>query len=115
MDSDAESFLFFKWQQSPEHVFYHTQHTFAQVNLKPIKKGHILVIPRRVVATLQDMTDEEAADLMVTIRRITVNLKHTLDAKGYTIKSQDGAAAGQTVPHVHWHIIPREDPPITPQ
>jgi len=110
MEDEAKpSFTFFKFPVESANVFYWTEHSFAMVNLRPIKPGHLLVAPRRVVPLLADLTEDEAADLMKTIQRIVKLLKPKLGAAGFSIASQEGGAAGQTVAHCHYHVIAREE------
>ncbi|KAH8103547.1 HIT-like protein [Cristinia sonorae] len=89
-------------------VFYHTAQTFAIVNLKPILPGHILVSPRRVVPRLADLEPGELADLMHSVQHVGKVIETAYKAEGLTIACQDGPAAGQTVPHVHFHLLPRK-------
>lgn len=88
-------------------IFYQTRHTFAIVNLRPIVPGHILVIPRRVVPTITDLPIKEAHDFMTTIQKMTKLVRLKYGASATNLGIQDGLAAGQSVPHVHCHIIPR--------
>jgi diadenosine tetraphosphate (Ap4A) HIT family hydrolase len=83
-----------------------TPHTAAFEDAFPSAPGHVLVIPRRHVGRVLDLTDEEFADLWAVardqLRRLQVG-----NPDAFTIGINDGAAAGQTVAHVHLHIIPR--------
>ena len=110
-DAEPPTFTFFKFPVDPANVFYYSEHSFAMVNLRPIKPGHLLVVPRRVVARLEELTEVEAADLMRTVHKVVSTLKGKLGAAGFSIASQDGPAAGQTVGHVHYHVIAREETP----
>ncbi|KAJ5123950.1 uncharacterized protein N7515_007775 [Penicillium bovifimosum] len=89
-------------------VFYTTPLTFALVNLKPILPGHVLVSPRRVVPRVKDLTPAETTDLFLTVRRIGRMIERVYGASSLNIAVQDGVDAGQSVPHVHAHIIPRK-------
>lgn len=71
-------------------------------------QGHCLVLTRRVVPRIQDMDAEEIADLWKTVHLIAPKLQLHFNAEALTIAVQDGPAAGQTVPHVHVHIVPRK-------
>lgn len=82
--------------------------SFALVNLKPILPGHVLVSPRRVVARVKELTPTEASDLFLTTRRVGRMIERVYDASSLNIAIQDGRDAGQSVPHVHAHIIPRK-------
>ena len=81
----------------------------------PVSPGHTLIIPRRHVASFFDVTDAERSDLMSLLAAARDDLDREFRPAGYNIGINDGAAAGQTVPHVHVHLIPRfagdrEDP-----
>ncbi|EJU02704.1 HIT-like protein [Dacryopinax primogenitus] len=88
-------------------VFYHTKLSYGVVNLKPIVPGHVLVVPRRVVKRLADLTGEELTDMFDTVRRVGQVVEKAFQGESLTIALQDGPAAGQSVPHVHVHILPR--------
>jgi len=65
------------------------------------------VIPRRVVPRLADLTDEELCDLWRSAREIAGKVETLHGATASNVAVQDGRAAGQSVPHVHVHILPR--------
>eukprot|EP01116_Phalansterium_solitarium_P011264 TRINITY_DN26895_c0_g1_i1.p1 TRINITY_DN26895_c0_g1~~TRINITY_DN26895_c0_g1_i1.p1 ORF type:complete len:165 (+),score=54.70 TRINITY_DN26895_c0_g1_i1:143-637(+) len=88
-------------------VFYRSRLSLGLVNLMPVLKGHVLVIPRRRVMRFKDLTDEEIADLFVATRQISTVIEREYNATALTIAVQDGKEAGQTVSHVHVHVIPR--------
>lgn len=77
------------------------------MNLKPLLPGHILVSPLRVKPHLSDLTKDEISDLFLTVTRIQRTLKRVYKADAFNVAVQDGVAAGQSVPHVHCHVIPR--------
>lgn len=77
------------------------------MNLKPLLPGHILVCPLRVKPHLSDLTKDEISDLFLTTTRIQRTLKRVYKADAFNVAVQDGEAAGQSVPHVHCHVIPR--------
>ncbi|KAK4134319.1 HIT-like protein, partial [Trichocladium antarcticum] len=105
-------------------VFLTTPHSFALVNLKPLLPGHVLVCPLRPHRRLTDLTTPELTDLFTTVQRVqrmlAVHYFHHShqqhdenddddenDRGAFNIALQDGPLAGQTVPHVHVHVIPR--------
>lgn len=101
-----ESDLFFPFGFIPlpiSQIFALTALSFCSVNLKPFSPGHVLVIPRRPVPTLDDLTDEEMTDLMLLVKKTTRMLKKLHHADAVTVSIQDGPAAGQTVPHVYFY------------
>jgi diadenosine tetraphosphate (Ap4A) HIT family hydrolase len=73
----------------------------------PISPGHTLIIPRRHVGSFFDVTDAERADLLSLLATARAELDRQFRPAGYNIGINDGAAAGQTVPHLHIHLIPR--------
>lgn len=73
----------------------------------PISPGHTLVISRRHVGSFFELSADEHADLMVLLERAKSGLDGELSPQGFNIGINDGAAAGQTVPHLHIHLIPR--------
>ncbi|KAK5167135.1 Dinucleoside triphosphate hydrolase [Saxophila tyrrhenica] len=88
-------------------VFHLTPHSFALVNLKPLLPGHILVCPLRPLPRLSDLSQPEISDLFTTVTRIQRTLTRLYKADAFNVAVQDGEAAGQSVPHVHCHVIPR--------
>ena len=82
---------------------------FAIFDSFPVSRGHVLVITRRVVPTFFDCAQPEQAALMELVGEVKRLLDQQLDPKpdGYNVGFNAGTAAGQTVPHVHVHVIPR--------
>jgi bis(5'-adenosyl)-triphosphatase len=78
------------------------------VNLKPLLPGHVLVSPCRVVPRFNDLSAAEVQDLFLTVQRVSRMVERVFDASSLNIAIQDGVDAGQSVPHVHAHIIPRK-------
>jgi diadenosine tetraphosphate (Ap4A) HIT family hydrolase len=73
----------------------------------PISPGHTLVIPKRHVASFFELTTEERADLLALLDEAKADLDREFSPQGYNIGINDGTAAGQTIGHVHIHLIPR--------
>ena len=99
-------YRFYTFIVTPQ-VFYSTATSFAFVNIRPLLPGHVLVSPIRPVARLSELTDAEAADLFVTVKRVGRMLERIYQASALTIPLQDGFDAGQSVPHLHVHLLPR--------
>jgi len=93
---------------SPTQVFHITPLSFALVNLKPLLPGHVLVCPARRVARFNDLTTSEVTDLFQTVQRVSRMVERVFGASALNIAIQDGADAGQSVAHVHAHVIPRK-------
>ena len=90
-----------------EHVFFTTPSSLAIVNLKPAVVGHVLVLPRRRAARLSQLTPSEVGDLFQTVHTVSAMLQRHTACDSLTLTVQDGEAAGQTVPHLHVHLLPR--------
>ena len=73
----------------------------------PVSPGHALVIPRRHVASFFDLTEEEVTDMMSLARKVRLLVDAQFHPDGYNIGINVGKAAGQSVFHVHLHLIPR--------
>jgi bis(5'-adenosyl)-triphosphatase len=89
------------------HVFVETSLSVGLVNLKPVVPGHVLIVSKRAVARFHDLTAEETADLWSLAKRVGHALEAHVSATSVTFALQDGPQAGQTVPHVHVHVLPR--------
>ena len=96
------------YSSKPRQVFHTTPLSIAFVNLKPLLPGHVLVSPRRVVPRLAELTQDEVTDLFLTVQRVGRMIERVYNASALNIALQDGTDAGQSVPHVHTHIIPRK-------
>jgi histidine triad (HIT) family protein len=75
----------------------------------PIVPGHTLIIPKRHAETIFDLTDLELANLFAVTKKITNALTASCGAKGFHYALNQGKFAGQTVPHMHLHIVPRKE------
>nr|XP_028955371.1 bifunctional bis(5'-adenosyl)-triphosphatase/adenylylsulfatase FHIT [Malus domestica] len=104
----SESFKFGPYNIDSREVFYSTKLSYALVNLRPLVPGHVLVCPRREVKRFVDLTADETSDLWITAQRVGSRLESYHKASSLTLAIQDGPEAGQTVPHVHIHILPRK-------
>lgn len=73
----------------------------------PVSPGHTLLIPKRHTGSFFDLSEQERSDLLTLLDRAKLALDEELHPHGYNIGINDGAAAGQTVLHLHVHLIPR--------
>lgn len=80
---------------------------YVKWDLYPVSPGHVLIIPRRHVSSWFDLTPEEHAAVSELIGRAREHLDKLYSPAGYNIGVNCGEAAGQTVMHVHLHLIPR--------
>ncbi|KAJ2233152.1 Dinucleoside triphosphate hydrolase [Coemansia sp. RSA 1722] len=103
----AKTFCFGAFAIPLSQTFLVSKLSYALVNLKPIRPGHVLVTPRRNTPRFNDLTQEEVADLFIQGQRVSKVVEKLYNAQGLTLCIQDGPMAGQTVSHVHLHVIPR--------
>ncbi len=105
--SSQSPFSFGPYTIPPSTVFAATALSFAFVNLRPAVPGHVLVATRTTRALFCDLLPAEVADVWLLAQRVGVAISRSFDAKGLQFAVQDGAASGQTVPHLHIHVLPR--------
>jgi diadenosine tetraphosphate (Ap4A) HIT family hydrolase len=92
----------------PASVVLEDEATVAFLDIAPITPGHALVVPRRHAASLAELAPEAGAAVFRTAMRVAAALRRTdLQVDGVNLLLSDGAAAGQEVPHVHLHVVPR--------
>ncbi|XP_055353777.1 LOW QUALITY PROTEIN: nitrilase and fragile histidine triad fusion protein NitFhit-like [Paramacrobiotus metropolitanus] len=89
-------------------VFYETTLSLAFVNLKPVVPGHVLVITKRRVEQFPQLKAEEVSDMFHVVQVVETMLQKHYTTSSCTVCVQDGVDAGQTVKHVHVHILPRK-------
>lgn len=85
---------------------YEDERVLAFMDIMPQAEGHTLVIPKFRAVTLLDLDPQEAAYTIQIVQKIAKAIETALDAKGIVLMQLSGVAAGQTVPHVHFHLIP---------
>jgi len=90
-----------------ERVIQESEYTLVIRDAFPVSPGHTLVIPKRHIESFFEATDTERTDLVLLLAAAREDLNRQFRPAGYNIGINDGAAAGQTVPHVHIHLIPR--------
>lgn len=91
---------------APKTVFENAG-SIAFLDVHPVSAGHTVVIPRKHFPDIIAATEEDLSDVWKAVREATKILSLALNPKGFTIGINHGAAAGQAVPHLHVHIIPR--------
>ena len=91
----------------PSFKVYEDGDVLAYLDINPFAKGHTLVIPKAHSSGLVDTDNDRLAMVMAAVRKVASHLKTALPCDGFNILQNNGAAAGQTVNHLHFHIIPR--------
>ena len=88
---------------------YEDEHTLAFMDIAPSVEGHVLVIPKAPAKEIFDLSADGAAGLMRATHAVAKAVKKALNAPGIMLVQLNGPAAGQSIPHVHFHILPRAD------
>ena len=91
----------------PAYKIYEDEKNIAFLDIFPRAKGHTLVVPKKHFETFDTMPQEDSIALSQALSKVASQLKSKLHNDGYNIFSNNGAIAGQEVPHVHFHILPR--------
>jgi len=86
---------------------YDDERTFAIMDINPLNEGHLLVIPKAHAATIYEIAEEDMGRLAVVAKRIALAVQKALRPDGLNLLQANGAAAFQSVPHFHLHLIPR--------
>ncbi|KXZ62881.1 HIT family protein [Acinetobacter venetianus] len=90
----------------PAIKIYEDDQVLAFMDIMPQADGHALVIPKTPAINLLDLPADAAAYTIQIVQKIAKAIETGLDAKGIVLMQLSGTAAGQTVPHVHFHLIP---------
>ena len=93
----------------PCHKVYEDDQTLAFMDVMPQAEGHTLVIPKAAGVGLLDTPTDALQAVIATTQKVARAVKTALDAPGVMIVQLNGAPAGQTVFHLHFHIIPRSE------
>ena len=93
--------------ENPATVIAEDENTICFLDIRPINKGHILIVPKEHAESLCDLDDLGASSLMPWARKISAAQRRAVGAEGINLYLADGELAGQEVPHIHLHVIPR--------
>ena len=93
----------------PCHRVYEDDHVLAFLDINPISRGHTVVIPREPAETLDKLSPESSAAIGRVLPRIARAILDATGAEAFNVLQNNGAAAHQSVFHVHFHIIPVYD------
>ena len=90
----------------PAHKIYEDADTLAFMDVMPQSDGHVLVIPKAASIRLDDTDPEVLAKVIRTVQTLAPKIRDAMGATGYRLAQFNGADAGQSVFHLHFHIIP---------
>lgn len=93
----------------PSAKVYEDEHVYAFMDIMPVTKGHVLLIPKKHVENIYDFSAEDASHFFAVAPKIANVLKDEFKPAGMNLLQNNGAPAGQSVFHLHLHLIPRYD------
>ncbi len=91
----------------PNHTVYEDERALAFLDIYPHAKGHTVVIPKKHVETYFDLDDEQVKNFSLGVRNTMKKVQEVLQSDGFNVGWNQNEVAGQVVPHLHMHIIPR--------
>jgi histidine triad (HIT) family protein len=92
----------------PSTKLYENSRVLSFLDIKPAAKGHALVIPKKHYHTLLDIPHEELCEIMEIVQKVAAAVMSTVPGtQGFNVIQSNREAAGQVIPHLHFHIIPR--------
>ena len=94
-------------REIPANIIYEDDLVIAFLDINPINKGHLLIVPKQWFKNVFDGEAEVLAQMMRVGQKLALAIKKSLGADGVNLLMNNGEAAGQEVPHSHLHVIPR--------
>ena len=93
----------------PSYKIYEDDNILAFLDIAPVSPGHVLVVPKKHFKNMEEIDIEILQDLIAVVKKIGIKIKENVGASGYNICINNDSVAGQVVPHLHFHIIPRKE------
>lgn len=91
----------------PSYKVYEDEWTLAFLDIGPVNPGHTLVVPKKHFANIEEADEETLGRVIKTVKKVGLSLKKNLGVAGYNVLEANDSEAGQSVPHLHFHLIPR--------
>ena len=93
----------------PSYKVFEDDRVFAFLDILPIHPGHSIVVPKSHAADVENVSTEDFSAMAVIVKKIGRAMMEGLGVKGYSVLLDNKSAANQHVPHVHFHVVPREE------
>jgi histidine triad (HIT) family protein len=91
----------------PADIIYEDEHFLVFLDIAPINPGHVLLIPKEHYQDFRTASADISASLIALAHKIAPTIMSVVGAHDFNLSTNVGAGAGQVVPHLHWHLIPR--------
>jgi ATP adenylyltransferase len=89
------------------HVLHRGETCFVILNAYPYNTGHAMILPNRHIVDVTEMTPEEGCESMTLITKLSETFRDVLSCQGINVGLNLGHAAGGSIAHLHWHLVPR--------
>ncbi|HAM87954.1 MAG: hypothetical protein US83_C0001G0104 [Candidatus Falkowbacteria bacterium GW2011_GWC2_38_22] len=96
-------------KEIPCHKVFEDDKVLAFLDIAPVNPGHVLVIPKNHYQNLEEIPEQELCSLIIIVKKIGKLIKENLGYEGYNVSENNDPVAGQVIPHIHFHIIPRKN------
>ncbi|MFA6410182.1 MAG: HIT family protein [Candidatus Buchananbacteria bacterium] len=93
--------------QIPSTKIYEDDKVLAFLDIAPVNDGHTLVVPKKHYVNLEEVPEADLCEIIKVVKKIGKAFKQGLGVLGYNINENNDPIAGQIIPHLHFHIIPR--------
>lgn len=95
--------------QAPANKVYEDNNIIAILDIHPVNPGHTLIIPKKHSMNLLDQDDEVLKEMMIATKKVAAAILQGLGYSAFNMELNNGRIAGQIIPHLHWHIVPRRE------
>lgn len=96
-------------KEIPSDIFYEDDQVLGLMDIRPVSRGHCLVIPKEHYVDVTETPDALVQTVVLKTKQLAIAVEKAVGAHGFTLSTNRGLAAGQTIFHLHFHIIPRFD------
>ncbi len=94
-------------KEIPAKIILEDEKTLAFLDIKPVNPGHILVIAKKHYPSIEEIREEDLSAVVLTLKKMGKRIKEKLGYSGYNVNLNNDKVAGQEIPHLHFHLIPR--------
>lgn len=94
-------------EREEERLIFESNFSFALLDIYPVTYGHTLIIPKRHILKIEDLTKDEVLDIFEVFKKVINALEKFLKPDGFNFGINIGEAGGQSIEHIHFHLIPR--------
>ena len=93
--------------ENPSFKIFENEYVYSFLDINPASYGHTLVVPKEPASSLHELSQQSASELGKALAKISKSIREVTGVTSYNIVQNNGSEAGQTVFHVHFHIIPK--------